>query len=148
MTPLDLFKLSQTFTMLTGFPCPVSYYTQSSWVDWLGCLPEDPCVETDLDLVVRYVKRNLRPHGPYLPNSLRFSNLIANCQNFLELRSLARAEKRGRDPQPARTSILRATGRVPYLDSQERKEDRTISAGQAMERTKLAGMLAEWKAKL
>lgn len=141
MTPrIPITTLNTTFTRLTGYAQPLNWHAEYVWSQWL--MYSDPeWTVTDLELVIAYVKRKMRKTPDavgYTPGSLRFSRLIQEPQTFLELLGMAKAEIRKRDPNPARTEILRATGRT-------NPEQEPQSAGVVLERSKLAGMLGEWR---
>lgn len=95
--------------------------------------------EADLRLVVAFIQRRIRDKRRY-PESLRLHNLIDPARFADDLLD-AKAEQRQPRPTP-RQAVLRAVGR------QEPEPDRCVSAGQALERTKLAERLRQWRESL
>lgn len=94
----------------------------------------------DLHLVISYIKKKIQA-GERKPESLRLHNLI-DTSRFEDDLVDARGRARGPRIDREKASVLRSTGREP-----DRKEKPVDSAAAAIERTKLASMLKEWKEK-
>lgn len=95
----------------------------------------------DIRLVVGYIKRRIKA-GRREKESLLPRNLLIRTDNFAEDLSMARAELRefSQRPDPAKQSVLRATGRSAVKETTER------SAAAIMEQhEQMATMLREWK---
>lgn len=121
------------YCVLTGREMPLTMPMIYQWQAWKA----HGWSETDLRLVVSHIKALIQAKRRF-PESLRFYNVIGNCDMFQEHLSEARALSRRPPPTP-RQAVLRATGR------QEQDKDRVVSAGQALERLKLAQSLKQWR---
>ena len=97
--------LHAAYLAATGFDLPLTMQRLYTWEPWLaaGLTPRDV---TDL---VAHHKRLAREHRP--ARSLVFRNLIGNVEYAQEDLASARAQRRYQPPDPARASVLQATGR-------------------------------------
>ena len=136
----DFRELTRLFEQLTGQKVGANLHTDYMWAEWFA-FNDPPWTEAELRVVVDFVKVNLEAKGgPYkLPWSLSFKSCIGDCARFADLLSMAQARK---PPKPtSRDQVLEQSGR-PQVPP-----DPTVSAAQALERTKLSKMLGEWKQK-
>lgn len=123
------------YVQLTGFDVPHTLQRHHAWEVWFlaGFKAED------LTLVVKGIKHEITK-GRRFTASFRFRNLIEDIAKFEDDLQQFKAEARVKRPDYGLVEVFKATGR-----SAEKSTD-AISAAQALERTKLAASLRQWKA--
>lgn len=127
-------RLHSRYIDLTGRRIPLDAGRESDWFLWAKKFDE-----SDLVTVVNHLQRRIK-EGVRRPECLKFSNLIIMTDYFEE--DLAEAKAQARKPvvNQAKASVLKATGRPsgpPQVQA--------VSAGVALERTKIAAMLSKWR---
>lgn len=121
------------YVAVTGLDVPFSMQRHYAWEKWLA----HGLTESDLDLIVRYIKRRISKRRRE-KESLLFRNLIERPDNALEDLSIARAESR----EPVKTE------RTRVLESTGRKEPEKLSMipAQIMENhTQMAELLRQYR---
>jgi hypothetical protein len=105
MTPA-IVQLHHLYRQLTGLQITLDFSRENTWGYWCA----KGWTAEDLRLVVAHIKNEIRAQRRF-PASLRFSNLVGQVDRFEEDLAEARARSRGSRVDPARASVLRATGR-------------------------------------
>jgi hypothetical protein len=130
MTPQEVKNLNRCYEALTGYKVSLNMGTEYTWCVWCNYPDAGRFGLEELATVVRYLKANQKPKGPYTPNSMRFSRLIGQPDLFEELLSLAKLERK-----------------AARRESPVQKPDKPLSQETQKERTKLGNMLGDWSKK-
>jgi len=125
--------LHAEYIRLTGRPVELDYLNQTMWIVWLKYCKTDPFTIDDLRLVVPFLKEQIRK-GNRREGCLKFHNLIKSPDWFMEDRTDARAAKRAKAHagDPARRSVLAATGRAPVVAVTEKRVDKVLADAKAL----------------
>lgn len=129
-------QLHATYCAMTGHNLQFTFNHILFWNVWRS----RKWTIDDLRFLIRYLRGKIR-RGERNHGCLKFSNLIKDVERFAEDLAMARAETRNAPVRDARSEILAATGRKSVVDTGP------ITAAIALERTKMAAMLREWKEK-
>lgn len=135
MTIEDHTAIHAAYCQCSGRAVVMSMQDHGRWNLWKA----HGWTEADLRLVVRFIQRRIKAGRRY-DESLRLHNLLEPGRFADDLLD-SKAEQRQPRPTP-RQAVLKAVGR------QEPESDRCVSAGQALERTKLAERLRRWRESL
>lgn len=142
-------ELHAIYCAESGLKRPWTNNCDYIWAQWERTSKE--FTPEALRLVIRWIKQEVRL-GRLWNNRLRFEDLIGNPDKFADHLSQALAEqdkiadrkaKAARAMEPGRAEILEASGREPT----EGTSANVQTSAQAIERTKLAESLKEWRAK-
>lgn len=140
ITKLTIIELNTRYIHCTGLKSTLDLagFREHQWFCWWNYA--DPhWTREDLELVINYIRNQIRLERGFSINSLAFSRLIGDPPRFEELLGIAKAEARIKPTTP-RQEMLKANGRP------EPEPDTVRTPAQVMsESLKMASMLKAWK---
>lgn len=123
---IDLERLHADYVKFTGLDIRLTATRESTWAEWLRFRRHDPFTSEDLELVVKYLKKEIKA-GHRFPPSLFFNKLIGNPDYFEEDLAMAKVKARKPKVDRGKAAVLKATGRDPNPPS-----GKTVSVGEVI----------------
>ena len=127
-------ELHTAYCQATGFDLPLRFDRQRTWFDY----EKAGFTKEDLQLVIKWIRRQFGRNNGYSPTSLRFSTLL-QLDYFEEKLMLARQELQGRPRKPRFVETTQTVGDVART-IEVPAPDELVHAGEAGR-----NILREWR---
>lgn len=126
VTNTEIQQIHRVYCQATGFNLALDIAREQDWLLWL----KRGFTADDLRLMVSHLRREIQA-GRRNEGCLKFRNLIVNVDFFEEDLAELRARQRPRPAMdPAKASVLRATGRHDVEPTKDARSAADILAGE------------------